>query len=142
MSLFATTQRIVLPLLILGVAITGFVLLRSTRPEAAPVAVAEKAWRVSVQTINPGLYAPTLLLYGVVEAPQRAGLSAALTADVLQVLTAEGLSVKAEDTLIVLDSRDAELALRQRQADVAEMTAMIESERKRHQRDLVALEKM
>ena len=141
MGTIGKLMRVALPLLILAAAVTIFMMLRATRPEAAPIQIQERAWRVNVESVEPGRYAPDLVLYGTVEAPRRADLSAAVTADVLQVLTAEGRIVKADDTLVVLDDRDVYISLRQRLADLAEIEAMIDSEHNRYESDLLALEK-
>lgn len=133
--------RLILPFLILAIAAGGFVWLRTTRPAIAPVEAPEKAWRVSVQEITPGLHQPHLLLYGAVQAPREAKLSATVTADVEEVLIAEGQLVEQSAPLAILDDRDIELDLRQRKADVAEIQSMIDSELRRHRSDLAALER-
>jgi multidrug resistance efflux pump len=98
-------------------------------------------WRVSVVEVEPTRHTPEVLLYGVVEAPRQAELSAAVAAEVVQVAVAEGQTVAAQQLLIALDERDIRLTLRQREADVAEGKALIESERKRHLSDREALER-
>lgn len=131
--------RALLPLLLLGGALVVFMLLRTTRPEAAPVETPEKVWQVAVTTVTPGLNAPSLLLYSVVEAPRRATLTAAVAGEVQNVLIAEGLLAKAGQTLVVLDDRDLNLSVQQRQADLAEIDAMIASEQQRHTSDQATL---
>lgn len=131
----------ILPLLILGVAVGGFMALRATRPTTSPVQIEEKAWQVHAIQVTPGPHTPDLLIYGSVEAPRQVDLSAAVTADAAQVLAVEGQQVKAGQTLVILDDRDIELTLRQRQADVAEIQALIGSEHKRYQSDRDALER-
>jgi RND family efflux transporter MFP subunit len=101
----------------------------------------EKAWLVDVLEVTPGFNTPQLLLYGTVEAPRQAGLSAAVAADISQVLVAEGQLVARGQPLVILDDRDIDLTLRQRLADVAEIEAMIDSERRRYESDLQALER-
>ncbi len=133
--------RFVLPLLILALAAAAFVALRTTRPAVPPVQVEEKAWRVDAVKVMPASHVPQLLLYGTVEAPREANLSAAVAADVAEVLVAEGQTVRAGQPLVVLDDRDIVLILRQRQADVAEIQALIQSERNRHASDLASLER-
>ncbi|MCP5424136.1 MAG: biotin/lipoyl-binding protein [Gammaproteobacteria bacterium] len=129
-----------LPLMILILAIGGFLALRATRSPALPVQAQEKVWQVSVVEVQPTQHTPEVLLYGVVEAPRQADLSAAVAAEVAQVPIAEGQSVEMDQVLVVLDERDIGLALRQREADAEEIRAMIESERKRHRSDLDVLE--
>jgi multidrug resistance efflux pump len=76
-----------------------------------------------------------------VETPHRASLRAAVNADVAEVPTAEGRQLSAGEPLVILDDREIELVLRQRQADLAEIEALIDSERQRHQSDLAALKR-
>lgn len=133
--------RLGVPVLILTLAVGGFAALRATQPATDPVQVEEKAWLVNVLEVTPGFNTPQLLLYGTVEAPRQAGLSAAVAADVGQVLVAEGQLVARGQPLVILDDRDIELTLRQRLADVAESEAMIDSERRRYKSDLQALER-
>ena len=133
--------RLLLPPLILSLAVGGFIMLRVTRSATPPVQVEEKAWRVSTMSVDLTRHSPNVLLYGTVEAPRRAELSAAVNADVLQVLISEGHSVQAGQTLVILDQREVDLNLRQRQADVAEIQAMITSEQQRYRSDKVALKR-
>jgi multidrug efflux pump subunit AcrA (membrane-fusion protein) len=64
-----------------------------------------------------------------------------VAADVKQVLVAEGQLVARGQPLVIQDDRDIALTLRQRLADVAESEAMIDSERRRYESDLRALER-
>lgn len=134
-------MRLGLPVFILALAMGGFALLWVTRSPTLPIPVEEKAWWVSVVEIAPGRYAPDLLLYGTVETPRRANLRAAVTADVAAVPAAEGQQVSAGEPLVLLDDRELELILRQRLADLAEIEALIDSERQRHRSDLAALKR-
>lgn len=134
-------MRLGLPIFILILAVGGFALLWMARSPSLPVPVEEKAWRVSVVEIAPGRYAPDLLLYGSVETPRRASLRAAVNADVAEVPAAEGRRVTAGDPLVILDDRELELVLRQRLADLAEIEALMDSERQRYQSDLAALKR-
>jgi len=134
------TVRFGLPIAIIAFAIGSFVMLRATRPAVPPVQTEEKAWRVTTVEIEPARYQPELLLYGTVEAPRQTELSAAIAANVTQVLVAEGQLVADQQLLVRLDERDSQLTLRQREADVAEIRALIDSEVKRYRSDLAALE--
>ncbi|NJN45461.1 MAG: HlyD family efflux transporter periplasmic adaptor subunit [Candidatus Competibacteraceae bacterium] len=132
--------RLGLPIAIIALAIGSFVMLRTTRPAVPAMQSEEKAWRVTAIEIEPARYQPELLLYGTVEAPRQAELSAAIAADITQVLVAEGQLVTDQQLLVLLDERDGQLAQRQREADVAEIQALIDSELKRYRSDLAALE--
>lgn len=128
-----------LPVLILILAVGGFMVLQATQPALPPVEVEEKAWSVNVLEVEPGLHTPNFLLYGTVEAPRQASLSSAIAAEVVEVPVAEGQRVAAGQTLVILDDRDSVLKQRERQAEMDEIEAMIDSERRRHKSDLTAL---
>jgi RND family efflux transporter MFP subunit len=128
------------PLIILMLGIGGFVALWASKPQLTPLESQQKAWIVSVETISPGEMAPMLRLYGRVESPNAARLSAALNADVTSVRVLEGEQVRKGELLITLDDRDSELLIRQREAEVQEMRSLIDSEAFRHQNDITSLE--
>ena len=130
--------QVLAPILILGGSLAAFAALKATRATAPPVEVVEKAWLVQTQSVTPGSLAPDLVLYGRVESPRSATLSAAVSADVLQVPAREGMVVAAGDLLVALDQRDMELDLTQREADVTQAEAEIVSEQTRYQADLDA----
>jgi len=132
--------RLFLPLLILLLAAAGFAALLATRPAAPPVAVEERAWLVRVEEIAPTAHVPDLVLYGRVESPRVATLTAAVTADVIAVPTREGMSVSRGDPLVSLDNRDIRLRLQQRDAEIAEAEAQITSEITRFRADQESLE--
>ncbi len=137
----ATLRRLALPVLILAAAGAAFVILRGSRPALPPVEPQEPVLQVSVVEVNPGPGVPSLLLYATVEAPHTAELRAAVAADVLAVPAEEGRAVGPGEELVVLDERDIRLALRQREAELAEVRAMMESEEARHAADIEALER-
>ncbi|HCB14354.1 MAG TPA: hypothetical protein DEP36_12415, partial [Gammaproteobacteria bacterium] len=123
--------KAVLPLAILGLAAAGFLLLKATRAVTLPVAAQEKSWRVSTIEVLPERLTPNLLLYGTIEAPRKAEIRAAVTADVAQVKIREGQTVAAGALLVMLDDRDLALNIRQREADFHEIEAQIASEQVR-----------
>jgi multidrug efflux pump subunit AcrA (membrane-fusion protein) len=134
--------RRLLPIVLLGLAVAGFLLLRATRPVTPPVAAPEPAWRVQAVEIRPGRVAPHLWLYGTVEAPRQIELEAAVAAEVAQVPIREGQTVAAGATLAALDDRDLALILSQREAELRDLDAQIASEQARHivQRDALRRE--
>ncbi len=132
--------RFGLPLLILALAAAAFAALVKTRPENAPVAVEERAWLVRVEEISPSRHRPDLVLYGRVESPRVATLTAAVTADVNEVPAREGMSVARGEPLVGLDSRDIRLRLQQHEAEIAEIEALITSEKTRFRADQESLE--
>jgi len=133
--------KAVLPLAILGLAAAGFLLLKATRAVTLPVAAQEKSWRVSTIEVLPERLTPNLLLYGTIEAPRKAEIRAAVTADVAQVKIREGQTVAAGALLVMLDDRDLALNIRQREADFHEIEAQIASEQARHTANRDALKR-
>lgn len=136
-------MRVVLPLLLLVAGGAGFAALEATRPASEPVTAEERVWLVNAQTAQPASRTPTVVLFASVSSPRLASLSAAVTADVLEVAALEGQRVAAGELLLRLDGRDAELERVQREAEIADIRAQIESERQRHQldRELLANER-
>ncbi len=131
--------QVLVPILILAGSFAAFSALKATRATPPPVEVVEKAWLVQTLSVTPGLLAPDLVLYGRVESPRSATLSAAVSADVLEVPAREGMVVSPGDLLVALDRRDLQFDLTQREADMAEAEAEIVSEQTRYQADLDAL---
>lgn len=132
-------KKIALPILIIGFAIVAFMLLKVSEPETPAMAKKEKAWLVEAVTAEYQRIAPEVTIYGRVETPRDASLKAALEADVIEVNVLEGDNVTAGQTLIKLDDIDIQLTLQQRQADVREAEAQIETENQRFQRDKALL---
>lgn len=125
-------KRVLLPLIIIGAAIAVFMYMKSTKPESPTMAKPEKVWRVNTITASPQSYSPELTVYGRVETPSKSTLRSALSADVMTINAYEGDLVKHGDLLIQLDDRDVQLLVDQRQSDVDEIKAQIDSERIAH----------
>ncbi len=121
-----------MPVAVLAVGVLGFFLLLATRPAPMPAEVRERAWTVAVETVTPASQAPLLILYGTVDSPRSAELTAAVAAYVAAVPVREGAVVAAGAPLVLLDERDARLVLTQREAQVA-------SARRSHGNDVQAL---
>ncbi|MGV6826337.1 MAG: efflux RND transporter periplasmic adaptor subunit, partial [bacterium] len=132
-------SRALLPVVILGIAILFTVVLISTRDKPAPVEAQEKAWLVSAQAVEIGSYSPVLTLYGNIESLWSSTLTAGIAADVVDVNVIAGDSVKRGDILVQLDDRDAVLLLQQREAEVEQASASIQSEKVRYAADLKSL---
>jgi RND family efflux transporter MFP subunit len=84
---------------------------------------------------------PNLELYARLESREDADISAAVEADVLEVLVQDGDRVAAGQELLVLDNRDVKLELLQREADVQEIRAESDLEQRRLIRNRESLEK-
>ncbi|MCB1803303.1 MAG: biotin/lipoyl-binding protein, partial [Gammaproteobacteria bacterium] len=128
-----------LPILILVVAGAAAAGLIATKPKVKPVKVGERAWLVDAMPIERGKYLPEVGLFGKVESLWSSQLTAALSADVSDVLVVEGDLVAAGDVLVRLDERDARLQLAQREAELAQADARVASEMRRHEANVEAL---
>ncbi len=129
----------VLPIVIIGVAIATFVILKMNKPQAPSRPVQEKIWSVRTIAAEPGIHQPSLKLYGKVESPRMSKVTAAVTAFVGAVHIDEGNAISPNQLLIQLDDSDAKLLVTQRQADVDNYVAQVETEKVRHNADLKAL---
>lgn len=112
-----------LPLVIIGGALLITVVMFMSRPRDMPAPRAERAWVVDVMPVSYRSIEPTLELFGSAQSPQDADLSAGIEAIVNAVLVRDGETVLAGGLLAVLDDRDAQLTLKQRQADILEIQA-------------------
>jgi RND family efflux transporter MFP subunit len=113
-----------------GITITAGII--ATAPANEPETRAEKAWPVTTLVARPSRISPTLLLFGKVETPTSATLTAAVSAEVMQVPVREGQFVQSGQVLIALDQREADLAVMQAQADVDDIMATLSSARAQH----------
>jgi multidrug efflux pump subunit AcrA (membrane-fusion protein) len=78
-------------------------------------------------------------LYGRLESLWNSQLTAGVAADVVEVPVVEGQVVGAGDLLVRLDDRDAQLVLAQREAELRQAEARVQTELRRHQANLEAL---
>jgi len=127
------------PITVLIGAFVVAVALIMSRPQRPNIAIPEKAWSVDVIPAVPAAIRPTLELYARIESPQDSRLSAAIQADILEVLVQDGDTVEAGQELVVLDERDARFELLQRDADVQEIGAQINLEDTRLRRNKESL---
>ena len=132
--------KFILPLLILGLGVGGFMHFNSSTKTPEQLERTVRVPIVDAGVIEKQTVSPTLTLYGQVETPNLSTLTASIEADVQQVLVLEGQSVNKGQLLIVMDRRDSELELVQRRAEVAEIEAQIDSDHTRHAADQQALE--
>ena len=129
------------PGLILVSSLVLVVILIMTRPSDAPEIRQERAWSVDLLDVAPTSLSPTLELFGQVQSPQDAELSAGIEAVVISMPVRDGNFVAEDDVLLVLDDRDATLALRQNEADMKEARAQLNFARIRFSRSKQAFEK-
>ena len=136
-------KKVLLPILIILVAVVGFWKLKSSKAVKPPVEIEEKAWVVATTTVQPASLSPTVMLYGQVESPQVATIrtpTLSTATEVNKIDTLEGMSVKKNQVLIYLDTRDSELNLAQQEADINEIDAQITLENQRHAYNKNAIE--
>lgn len=134
-----THLKWILPLLIIGAAIAVFAFLMMNKPQAPSRPTTEKIWSISTVPAAFGLHQPVLTLYGKVESPRVSKITAAVTAFVKDVYTDEGRAINPNELLVQLDDSDTQLLVQQRQADVDNTIAQIETEKVRHKTDLKSL---
>lgn len=136
----ALLKRILLPLIIVLIAMAVFTGLKQSKPEKMVVKKPEKIWRVNTLALNFQQISPEITLYGRIETPRKSTLKSALSAEVMSISVLEGSEVELGQSLIKLDETDERLLLEQRQADLAEIDALIDSESERFKRDTGLLE--
>jgi RND family efflux transporter MFP subunit len=128
-------KKILLPIIIIALAVFGFSSLKNSKPEPPVATKKEKVWRVNTVNVEFQRLTPELTLYGRVETPRKAQLTAAVEADVVESSVFEGMSVQKGDLLVKLDDIDIQLEIAQREADLAEIQASIQSEHNRYKTD-------
>jgi len=133
-------KRILLPIIIVLIAIAVFIGLKQSKPEKPVINKPEKVWRVNTVSLRFQDISPQITLYGRIETPRKATLKSALNADIVKTFVLEGSEVQLGQQLIKLDDVDVQLLLKQRQADLSEVNALITSENERFKRDKSLLE--
>ena len=127
--------------LILAAAVALAVVLIASRDRPASIERPERAWAVEVWPAERDTLRPTLELFGSVQSPQNAQLSAGVGGLVTAVNVLDGESVSADQVLVLLDDRDARLELQQAEADLREVRAKQAFARTRLERSRAAFEK-
>jgi len=129
----------VLPFVIILVTAVLLVIFKLVQPEPPVKAKEEKSWTVQTHRLIDGAKSPQLELYGSVESPYTATITSIIDADVISLEANEGQSVNNGQSLILLDDTDAKLSLEDKKSSVAELEALIISEKNRYKNDLAAL---
>ncbi|MCB1887631.1 MAG: efflux RND transporter periplasmic adaptor subunit [Rhodocyclaceae bacterium] len=124
--------RRLLPIVVILLAVGGFMALKASRPAPPPVESRERIWRVETTTAEPRTARPTLVLYGRIEAPDRVRAASPVGGRIQSVAVRDGQRVDAGTLLARLDPSD--LAPR-----VARARADVERETIRHQTDRKAI---
>lgn len=129
----------VLPLVVVLITFLLVVIFKLVQPEPPVKAQVEKTWAVQTQQLVAGAKSPQLELYGQVESPYTASITAIINADVKSLDVKEGQPVTKGQLLITLDDTDAQINLEDKVSNVAELEALINSENNRYKNDLSAL---
>ncbi len=132
--------KFLFPFVFLAAGFAGFQFITRNQAESPQLTRKAPEQFVFVQQAEIKSEVPTMRLFGAVETPNFASLSAAIEADVEMVGVLEGDTVQDGDLLISLNTQDIELDVQQRQAELHEIEALISSDRIRHTADRQALE--
>ena len=101
----------------------------ATTPQTPAEEPEERAWPVSVQHAAPATHSPVLSAFGRVESAAVTRLEARLAAPIAEVLVREGERVEAGQLLVRLDDAEARFDLVEREAEVTEARATLETTR-------------
>ncbi len=129
----------VLSLLIVLLTFALLMIFKFIQPEPPVKPQEEKTWTVQTTHLVDGVKSPQLELYGQVESPHTATITAIINADVKSLDVNEGQNVSQGQLLVTLDDTDARLAFDDKTSYVAELEALIDSEKNRYKNDLAAL---
>jgi len=135
-------KKIIIPIMLLAFGAGGFAIMKASKPKAKPIEKPEQSWVVSTEKIEMEVIAPEIQLYGRVESPHTAQLRAASltrSTEVIALEVLEGHQVKKGQILLRLDNSESQFNLQQREADVAEIKALIQSEQQRYKNDLASI---
>ncbi len=128
------------PVLIL---LAGAILLAAlvlTRPQPPAPERQRSPAVVNTRTIEPHAASPHLTLYGRLESPRSATLTAAVAAKVEAVPVREGRTVDRGQRLVALERADPAAVLAERRADLAEIEARIQEAKAQNEGDREAVE--
>jgi multidrug efflux pump subunit AcrA (membrane-fusion protein) len=129
-----------LPVVIILATAVLLIIFKLVQPEPPVKAKEEKSWTVQTHRLINGAKSPQLELYGSVESPYTATITSIIDADVQSLEVNEGDYVTSGQSLILLDDTEARLSLEDKQSSVAELEALIISEKNRYKNDLAALQ--
>jgi HlyD family secretion protein len=132
-------KKVILPILLLGLGIGGFVALKATRPKPPVAAVLEPVWRVQAMSAQLATISPVTMLNGRVESPALTHAAAPGVGRILRIDVREGQAVVPGQRLLELDPRDFQPKVDQARGEVDELEAAIASEELRYKADLEQL---
>ncbi|MDJ0808344.1 MAG: biotin/lipoyl-binding protein [Gammaproteobacteria bacterium] len=141
MNIKPSTLKFGLPILLIVLGVGGFSYLKASRPEPPKPQPKEKVWQVEVFEASPQSLAPSLILYGEVEAPDLLQAAAPGAGLVTELWVRKGDKVRQGDALLRLDPRDFAPAVAQAEADVLDLEAQLSDLDLRHRSNQQALKK-
>jgi|TARA_B100001971_G_scaffold54919_1_gene50035 RND family efflux transporter MFP subunit len=112
--------QILLPLMIVGIGISGSILLVTNKRQVQPIPRERLTPRIETVEVTLGNFQPTITAQGTVKAHTVIGLSPEISGRIIFVspkLVVGGLFDEAEE-LVRIDARDYELVLKQAHADI------------------------
>lgn len=132
-------MRVILPILILGLAVGGFFYLRATKPETTVQPPEERIWTVATVPAVPEDVEPEIKVFGQIYAGRQVELRPLVEGRVIDTGPnfVEGGVVAKDDPLITIDPFDFENLVQERKAQLDEARARlveIEAERAAAQR--------
>jgi len=132
-------KKFIIPLIIFILAIVFFKVMLSTKDKSAAVEINEHIWRVEQSIVDKQRLSPAITLYGRVESSELLNSAAPAASQVAKVLVKEGETIEKGQLMLSLDKADFEPLLKQAQAKVNELDALIKSEQLRHEMNLTSL---
>lgn len=133
-------KKVIIPVAIFVLAIIIFKMMIATKDPVPEIEIKEHVWRVEQSVVEPQRLSPVLTLYGKVETSELLNAAAPATSQVDRVLVKEGEYIQQGQLMLSLDRADFEPLLKQDQARIKELKALLESELLRHQVHLKSLE--
>ncbi len=119
--------RILAPILVLGLAVGGYLYMQATKTIIAPKPVEERIWAVDTVAAVPKDVQPEIKAFGQIFAGRQVELRPLVEGRVIETGSAfvEGGVVRAGDLLIAIDPFDYENARQEREAQVDEARAKL-----------------
>jgi len=138
-------SKVLLPVLIIAIAVIGFMYLKSTRPQAKPKPVTEKVWPVSVFEARLTNVRPPITEFGTIVASSVVELRPLVDGQIVKLGKnfVEGATVTQGETLVVIDPFDYEVEVVDKKAAIAEAEARLKETRSdlRTQRQMLRIAK-
>jgi len=130
--------KLVLPVLVVGLAIAGYRYLKATKPEAPKLPRQERTFNVTTVVVQPSDERPRLTLYGTTVSGRQVEIRARVSGPVIETSPAlvEGGALAKDETILAIDPFDfanslaeIEAQLAETRARIKELEASIESEK-------------